>query len=311
MSEVLFERYKDALRRGHVAAQRGRPDEALIAYREAIDIAPERALPYVGLGGVLAQLGRSDEALIAFDRAVERGPQDEGAWRGRADALIVAGRRIEAAEALDRLTGILDRQGRLADATDVALHALALAESRDRRNGLKSFVKRLRTEGGDPASLAALGRALEIVDDPTSPSDAPAAVGVSAGPATPGFLPMAAQPDRVDLLAAAEAAMDDGDVDALRSRAIAASAAQRDEGLFEAALDTCYLALGAVPADPDIHLALAGLYLDRGWRASAIDKIILLGRLADLTDDEATRDRLAALVAERLPDEPRLATRYG
>ncbi len=113
------------------------------------------------------------------------------------------------------------------------------------------------------------------------------------------------------LLAAAEAALDDGDVAALRTRAIAASAAQRDEGLLEAALDTCYLALGAVPADPGIHLALAGLYLDRGWRASAIDKIILLGRLADLTDDEATHDRLVTLVAERLPDEPRLATRYG
>ena len=122
---------------------------------------------------------------------------------------------------------------------------------------------------------------------------------------------MATQPDRESLLAATEAAMDDGDVEALRSRAIAAAAAQRDEGLLEAALDTCQLALGAVPADPDIHIALAGLYLDRGWRASAIDKIILLGRLADLTDDEATRDRLAALVAERLPGEPRLATRYG
>ena len=162
MSEDLFERYKDALRRGHIAAQRGRPDEALIAYREAIEIAPERALPYIGLGGVLARLGRSTEAVVAFDRAVERGPHDEHAWRGLADARLAAGRRIDAADALDRLSGILDRQGRLADATDVAIEALGLAESRDRRNALKTLVKRLRTEGGDPASAAALGRALEI-----------------------------------------------------------------------------------------------------------------------------------------------------
>ena len=33
------------------------------------------------------------------------------------------------------------------------------------------------------------------------------------------------------------------------------------------------------PADPDIHLALAELYLDRGWRRSAADKMVLLGRL--------------------------------
>ncbi len=69
---------------------------------------------------------------------------------------------------------------------------------------------------------------------------------------------------------------------------------------WSAALDTCYLALAIAPSDPAIHLALAGLYLDRGWRVSAVDKIILLGRLADLTDDEATHDRLAILVAERL-----------
>ena len=35
MSDALYERYKDALRRGHVAALRGRLDEALAAYREA------------------------------------------------------------------------------------------------------------------------------------------------------------------------------------------------------------------------------------------------------------------------------------
>ena len=37
-----------------------------------------------------------------------------------------------------------------------------------------------------------------------------------------------------------------------------------------------------------------------------MDKVLLLGRLADLTGDAATRDRLAALVAARLADEPRL-----
>ena len=61
MSEVLYEQYKDALRRGHVAALRGRLDAAAAAYREAARIAPDRALPHVGLGGVLARLGRTDE----------------------------------------------------------------------------------------------------------------------------------------------------------------------------------------------------------------------------------------------------------
>ena len=57
MSEALYERYKDALRRGHIAAQRGRPEEALTAYRAAIEIAPDRVLPYVSVGNVLSGYG--------------------------------------------------------------------------------------------------------------------------------------------------------------------------------------------------------------------------------------------------------------
>jgi len=324
VSEVLYERYKDALRRGHIAALRGSPDEALGAYQEAIGIAPDRALPYVSLGGVLARLGRSDEALVAFDRALVRSPSDEAAWRGRADVLVAAHRRTEAAESLDRLAAVLDGQGRVAEACDTAREGLELAESRGRRRDLEAFARRLRSDGRDAASTAALGRALAVLREPASMPRAASGSAESIQPAVDGQggrdEPLAkagspqqapAQTDQADLMAATEAAIDRGDVDAVRTRALAASAAQRASGLLEAALDTCHMALGVVPADPDIHLALAELYLDRGWRVSAVDKIILLGRLADLTDDDATRDRLAALVRERLRDEPRLAARYG
>src|SRR3954464_6205439 len=42
------------------------------------------------------------------------------------------GRRAEAAETLDRLAATLERDGRIADACDVARRALELAESRGR-----------------------------------------------------------------------------------------------------------------------------------------------------------------------------------
>ena len=140
MSEVLYEQYKDALRRGHVAALRGRLDAAAAAYREAARIAPDRALPYVGLGGVLTRLGRADDALTAYGLALDRAPSDEGAMHGRADVLASLGRRAEAAETLDRLALILERDGRLADACDVARRALELAESRGRRQHVESLV---------------------------------------------------------------------------------------------------------------------------------------------------------------------------
>ena len=59
------------------------------------------------------------------------------------------------------------------------------------------------------------------------------------------------------------------------------------------------------PADPTLHLTLAELYVDRGWRTAAADKLVLLARLVDLGDDPATRERLCGL-ATRLPDDPRL-----
>ena len=53
MPDPIFERYKEALKAGHVAVLRGRPDEAIGHYREAAEIAPERPLPHTSLGGVL------------------------------------------------------------------------------------------------------------------------------------------------------------------------------------------------------------------------------------------------------------------
>ena len=91
MSEAVYERYKDALRRGHVASLRGRDDEAIDAYREAAAIAPERAVPHSSLGSVLLRVGRAQEALAAYQAALERAADDETASEGRRHALVALG----------------------------------------------------------------------------------------------------------------------------------------------------------------------------------------------------------------------------
>ena len=308
MSEVLYEQYKDALRRGHVAALRGRLDAAVAAYREAARVAPDRALPYVGLGGVLARLGRSDEALSAYATALERSPRDEGAARGRADVLAALGRRSEAAETLDRLAEVLERDGRLADACDVARRSLELAESRGRRGHVETLVARLREIPGDAAAAEALERALGVLD--TVPGVSPRARrsdddGTDAETPVVPSVPKA--PDPALLTLAVEEALEAGDLDEARRRALIAATGHRAVGQFHAAMDACYQALAILPSDPDIHLLLAELYLDRGWRGPAADKLVLLGRLAQLTGDGATRARLCYLAAARFPDDPRLA----
>jgi tetratricopeptide (TPR) repeat protein len=296
MNETLYEGYKDALRRGHVAALRGRLASAAAAYREASRMAPDRALPYVGLAGVLARSGHSDEALAAYAAALGRAPNDEDALRGRADIEAEIGRRADAASTLDRLAVVLESQGRLADACDVARRALELAESRGRRRGVAALVVQLRQAIGDPAAAEALERALSVLEvDPTT-VPGPAAGSDEAVPPDPGALTLAV-----------EVAIDAGDLDKARQRAVLAAAGHRSLGRLHAAIDACYEALAIAPADPDIHLALAELYLDQGWLALAVDKLVLLGRLAELKGDSATHARLCDLAATRFAGDPRLA----
>ncbi len=310
MSELLYDRYKEALRRGHTAALRGRLDAAAAAYRDAARIAPDRALPYVGLGGVLSRLGRTEESLAAYGKALDRAPTDEGAMHGRADVLFALGRRAEAAETLDRLAAILERDGRLADACDVARQALELAESRGRRRQIESLVVRLRSAAPDDAAAAdAMERALGILESgPGVRPEARSAAGDEADATSAGAGSGAARrPDPSLLTLALEESLEAGDLDEARRRALIAAIGHREVGQFHAAMDACYQALAILPSDPDIHLLLAELYLDRGWLGPAADKLALLGRLSRLTGDGATRARLCSLAAAHFPDDPRLA----
>ncbi|MBA2719412.1 MAG: tetratricopeptide repeat protein [Chloroflexi bacterium] len=310
----LYERYKDALRRGHVAALRGRNDAAVDAYGEAASIAPDRALPHASIGGILARMDRFDDAVAAYDRALVLAPADEGAMRGLADIHVRTGRRTDAAAVLDRLADSLDGTGRLADATDAARRALELAESRDRRAQVESLVGRLRaTPSNDEAGQRALDQALRLLE-PEKPDGA-----VEASAAEPETIgqrePAEPEPEAIvepvglgiALGATAEDALHRGDLVAAHEGLLASARAHRRAGRLVAAVDACYLAIGLAPADPELHLLLVELYLDRGWRSQAADKLLLLGRLADLDGDGAVRERLCAVVSERMADEPRVA----
>ena len=236
MSGTLYEGYKDALRRGHLAALRGRLETALAAYREASRMAPDRALPHVGLGDVLARLGRPDEALAAYAAALGRAPGDEAALRGRADIQAETGRRAEAAVTLDRLAAVLEAQGRLADACDVARRALELAESRGRRRGFKVLVARLLEATGDPAAAEALARAMSVleVDPMVAPGRARAtATDPDAGEPAEELAqpePPPPPPDPGALTLAVEAAIDAGDLDEARRTAVLAVIGHRSLG---------------------------------------------------------------------------------
>jgi tetratricopeptide (TPR) repeat protein len=320
-TEILYERYKDALRRGHVNALRGHPQAALEAYGEAADLAPDRPLAHVSRAGVLLRLGRTDEALTGYEVALRLAPRDAAALGGRADALAKLGRRSDAAEAFDVLAELHEAAGRTAEACDTARRALEQAESKSRRRHVEELTTTLRGAVGDKVAEQALSRALHVLEG-TAPAlarpIAPSTADVTAVDAPPERPPVELESpfaeeepeppaDALALAVEAEAALDAGDADTAREKLLAAAIAHQAAGRFAAALDACYGALAVAPSDTDLHLELVDLYLARGWRAPAAEKLILLSRLIDLDGDGPARERLCSMVAARFPDDPRLA----
>jgi tetratricopeptide (TPR) repeat protein len=325
--EALYERYKEALKRGHVASLRGRLEEALTAYAEAAAIAPERSTPHTSAATALMRRKRPADALRHYTAALTLSPRDEAALLGRAQALAALDRRPEAANAFDTLAEQRATNGKLADAVDAARRGLELAEGRERRRMLEELIERLRASSpGEPGRLA-LEHALQVLEGPALTVATAATMPEPAAMAEPpGVEPAAASPgagapaDVGEATVPVRAALDrdlpaDLDVTALIRRAedaVAGSmapealeslldlaAAHRRDGRIDAALDSCYLALSVRPDDVGLHLALVELYDGRGWVTLATEKLDLLDRLVDLDADDRGSTRVAAARAAR------------
>ena len=94
----------------------------------------------------------------------------------------------------------------------------------------------------------------------------------------------------------------------LRSLLLWTARAYAREGRFEAGLDAAHRLLQRAPNDVDAHLALVELYLARRWDGLAVDKMRLLGRLAEFNDDEETRLRLSLVASRAFPEDEALAS---
>jgi tetratricopeptide (TPR) repeat protein len=420
MTDDLYERYKEALRVGHVAVLHGALGEASEAYRTAASIAPSRALPHTSLGGVLLRLGHLEEALAEFAAAVARAPHDEGALLGQAEALSIAGQRVDAALALDHVSEVQEAAGRLPEAADTLRRAMELEESAERGRRQRGLVRQIRLSAGDQVAEQLLARALRLRDEPAAVAAAPAMSAAVAAPlrhgsgqaapntepepqadamagsaaswpaiptigapqhgrvngpfvatetpeseaasaepavdlsrhpsptpATEALRDMGGQgwpaavielappsaealagvgvmsvgfdtanlgvgearrsPSGDDLLNAAEAAELAGDTAALRSLLVWTARSYAREGRFEAGLDATHRLLQSAPGDVDAHLVLVELYVARDWNVLAMEKLVLLDRLAELNDDKETHQRLCAVAARTFPKDERLS----
>lgn len=302
MSVDLFERYKEALRRGHIAALAGELETALACYSEAAAIAPERALPYTSRGAVFLRLGRPVEAGEAFDAGLERGPTDAAALAGRAEAFIQTGRPADAAGLLDRLAAVRSAAGQHVEALDAARRALELAESKSRRRDVRRLADIVRASAPDREAETILADALRILDaseaaivEAAQPESSEAVKGSVLEPLEtaeePGPElepePEPEAPDPLAMTADAEAALDAGDASLARDLFLRLAQVHATLGQRDAALDACYRALAVAPDDRLLHLFLVELYLERGWEPLATEKLALLERVAALDGDTA------------------------
>lgn len=318
--EALYERYKAALQRGHVASVQGRIVDALTAYAEAAEIAPERATPHTSAGTALMRSDRAREAVEQYELALRLAPGDVAALRGRAGALEALDRRHEAAAAYDAVADACSSAGKLADAVDAARRGLELAEGRDRRQTLTELVERLRAADPEDRGRIALEQAMRVLDagDQGERTAIPAdRAGEDIHDTVEGTAPEVPEPaqlparravldrdlppdaDPAGLARAAEAAIDGDDREAAVQRFLDLAAAYRRSGSPDAALDACYAGLSIVPDHAVIHLALVELYDERGWRSLADEKLALLERLVMLDENETVTAEVTEARATR------------
>ena len=279
MARPLFEQYKDALRRGHVALLGDELDAALTAYREAAALVPDRPLAHASIGGVLGRLGRPEEALAAYDLAIALAPDDR-----------------EIASAREAIVGSLTATQRDARADHVPEPAAAPGPGQ---------------AGPVPADQATAAE--QVPPDPAiapAPGDAATPADAASGswpavdlPSLPTPVLEGPPPDPATLQAEADALLDAGDEQGARDRLILAAVVHREAGRLDAAIDACLQLLAIAPGDPRVHLAIANLQLDLGWRPVATEKIELLLRLTSLTGDAQAEADVHLLAADRLRDE--------
>ena len=289
----LYERYRDTLRRGHLAALAGRYDDALAAYQEAADLIETRAVPRIGIGRMEAAMGRPAAAVAAFTAALALDPGNAEASQGL-DA--VRARRVPVApRGRLRSRGIPDDEpavGRLASRWEAA----------DRRGDARALLDvavGLAHADRPTAAATVLRDALSI-----APQE-PRSFQVSAWLDRRAGRPEAAHETSVRLQRLLTL-LDDGDE--LERRMGEAEDAGDIDGLLDiverhrrqdrprAALEAAFAALERAPTDAGVHLAIARCRLDLGLRRRAIVGLDYLARSIELHDDGPGREALAEFV---------------
>ena len=137
----------------------GRPDEAMVQFQQAIQINPRFALAHVNLGTALLQVGREDEARDQFQQALQMDPRSSEAHYNLGTVLLHAGRE---SEAIDQFRQALQINPRYADAHNNLGYVFLLMGRVD--EAVNEFQQALQIHPDDADAHNNLGSALLLMD---------------------------------------------------------------------------------------------------------------------------------------------------
>jgi len=98
-----------------VKTELGKLEEAIACYIHAMQLAPEKIIPWNNIGYLYSKLDRTDEAMQAFLKAIEHNPEDFVSWDGLGDIYAKLGRLNDAIAAY-QLGNVFGKQRRVEDA---------------------------------------------------------------------------------------------------------------------------------------------------------------------------------------------------
>ncbi len=175
---------------GKVRAGLGRPEAARDAFRRAIEASPDFVMPRYDLAGLEISLGHWEPALEELDALLDLSPDHANAWLNRGFALAKLGRAEQAVEAYRRadrlgapqavinLAALLEEEGRLDEALEVALDAgdpgilfrlaAALREKGQLDGARRALERCLALQPGSADAHNDLGVVLGMLEDPAA-----------------------------------------------------------------------------------------------------------------------------------------------
>ena len=166
---IAPERYQIHNNLGNILGILGRPEEALAEYREAVRLKPDLAFLHNGTGQTLAQLGRFDEAAAEFAVAARLDPGFASPHFELAKTLLKQGRDAEAIDQFRATLRLEPDNYQILAAIARVLAAIENPEVRDGKNALILAAKaNALTGGGQLLVLDALAMACAETGDFTN-----------------------------------------------------------------------------------------------------------------------------------------------